>query len=141
MDSFKLTLLLIPLVTSFITSSLCKMNRNVDIPATPPGWVFSIVWTTLYLLLGWIWVNNYQNTIINGLIIAIIILLNMWIYMYNCKKNAKIGLYIILALLVLTLGLNSYLSIPEYKLMTVPLIGWLIFALMLNYTVVNTTNQ
>ena len=50
----------IPLISGFLTGNLCKMGDDAckTINTRPQSYVFGIVWTILYLLLGGAWLYS-----------------------------------------------------------------------------------
>jgi tryptophan-rich sensory protein len=137
-------IVLIPALSGFLTSRICNVGNEagVEVKARPPPIVFGIVWSILYVLIGISWMllrncNCKNRNVVDILYITLIILLNSWVVMYGCKKNKKYALYVlpisILCNLILVMyGLNS---ISSYLLL--PLLVWLNFAMLLNYTEVN----
>ena len=143
MDFIDWVLLLSPITTGYATSAICGMGKDAgkNIKARPPGWVFGVVWPVLYLLLGYSWVlMRHHGTLINVLFILNVVGLVSWVALYSCGKQKKNAMYILLVLVVLalmTLGnvVQSDVKEPVYYLS--PYIGWLVFALLLNFTEVN----
>jgi len=122
----------VPLILGFIAGRICPMEQaGEELRFRPPGAVFGIVWTFLYLLLGVIWWRNIKSPVFNTLMISLLVLLNMWIYIYSCKNSKKGGLYILL--LTLMVGLMLYSFDP---ILWSPFIAWIVFALLLNYSTV-----
>jgi benzodiazapine receptor len=139
-----LAIILLPNIAAILTSSQCKMDKSTasSNPARPPSIVFGIVWPILYIMIGVSWVNTryYKpEPMTDALYVLLNVLLNLWIVYYSCKKDIKGALYIlvlcILATLILIVYGNGYLS--TYLLL--PLLVWLLFATMLNYTEVQNT--
>mgnify|MGYP001199147676 FL=1 len=131
----------IPIVTGYLLSALCPMTKNdgADINARPPAYVFGIVWPILYLLLGYSWVMLQDNENAD-LFFGINTLLGMlWLYTYSCNKNKKQALYVLLAMLLVSLYLlfYSFQINPNITYFIIPYTVWLIFALMLNFKLVN----
>jgi tryptophan-rich sensory protein len=99
--------------------------------------MFSIVWALLYIMFGISWVianRNCDNKIICNLTyILTTLFLCLWIVFYGCKKNKKQASWVLLISLMLVLmcfSQGNYLS----KILLAPLIGWVIFALLMNTT-------
>lgn len=143
MKVIDLLIILLPSLFGFITSRFCNVGNKagIEIKARPPPVVFGIVWFILYVLIGISWMklrNVYKSkNIVNILYIILIFLLNSWVIVYGCGKNKKNALYIlpISILFNLILILYSLNTISSYLLL--PLLVWLNFAMLLNYTEVN----
>ena len=130
----------VPIISGYFMTLLCPMiNAGNNIKSRPPAFVFGIVWTVLYLLLGYSWVmlENYKYT---DIIFGINILLGvLWIYNYSCITKKKNALYILLTMILgsLYLLLYSFENEPVITYYILPYTVWLSFALMLNFTEVN----
>ena len=127
--------ILIPSLLGYGTAMFCKINKNSgsNVSITPPPIVFSIVWSVLYIMLGFSWYFSRQNEKeLSDLFYGfLIIFLSLWIIIYSCKQNKKLAVYVLL--LSFTFSLLSYtVGNLESKLLIVPLIGWLLFATLLN---------
>lgn len=95
-------------------------TKAVKVPGQPPGWVFPIVWTFLYFLLGFanLWDNPvyYINLILNA----------VWTKVYFEDRNKPVAFYIIIGLIVTA----TYLAALRPVLW--PYIAWLIYAAWLS---------
>ena len=125
-----------PAVTGFGTSALCKMDETSgeSVDFRPPGWVFGVVWPVLYLLIGisWIYASRKSN-INNWFYILLTALLMSWIIVYSCRNNKKGAVYILLGSIIVSLLCFS-VGDKISKLCISPLIGWLLFAMIMNTT-------
>jgi tryptophan-rich sensory protein len=122
--------LLLPLISGYSVSSICRPEKSSgqSVKFRPAPWVFGVVWPILYLLLGFAWTQSRQYSLFY---IILNILLNLWLIVYVCQKNKIGGIYIILlSLLSLVYILISVKKQIKYYL--VPLLVWLLFALLLN---------
>jgi len=127
--------IIIPALSGYISAMLCHVNKTsgVKVSFRPPPIVFSIVWPVLYLLFGlsWFFAQKNNKILVHIFFSILVILLSLWIYVYSCKNNKKDAIYILVlsvvfSLLCYTVGnLNS-------QILIVPLIGWLLFATLLN---------
>jgi tryptophan-rich sensory protein len=75
--------------------------------------------------------------IVDILFFLLIIALNSWLFFYSCLKKKKIALYILLISLVFVLAIWGYSIGTVYMFYLTPLVVWLIFACMLNFTEIN----
>ena len=73
----------------------------------PPGWVFGVVWTFLYVMFGLLLFESIvdESYTVLGLVIAILFLTYFWQYLFNYKKLYKYAVYDLLAILILSLML------------------------------------
>lgn len=133
MLNFNIVRILIPIVLASITSYFCKIPKDAgnNVKFRPPSWVFGFVWPILYICIGISWYNNPGYNI-DILFLFLNIILCLWIVMYGCNKNKKLGLYIIvlsiLVCILLMVTMNNKVSVA----MLTPLLVWLHFALLLN---------
>jgi benzodiazapine receptor len=98
----------------------------------PPAWVFGVVWPILYILLGISWVIASRQNKLNSIIYGLITLLLMsWIIFYSCEKDKKSSVYILICSIMAAFACIS-VGNNVSKILISPLIGWLIFALMMN---------
>ena len=126
----------IPIVSGFLMSYICTRGRRSDftVKSRPPSYIFRIIWTILYILIGISWIESRKNLIVVDFLYSLLILLLcLWIFLYGCKKNKKLAMYSILLSIMITIFILIY-SKPYYL---VPLLIWLLFALMLNFEEVN----
>ena len=146
-----------------ITGAIAPVNR-VDQYAIqkirPAPWVFGVAWLILYFLVGFAWMyalssetqlsdwyrreaskdtaepyigEDYQITIyvLYGLLVLSLFL---WPFIYN--KSTLWALYSIVISILLTI-MSMVVSPTGSRLALTPLLGWLFFATMMNFTVAN----
>ena len=136
MKTIEYVLLLLPLVTGFATSAFCTIGSDSGsgVKFRPPSWVFSIAWPILYLLLGYAWVvsrrNDSKSDYLYG---ALTLLLVLWIIVYGCANKRKDAVYILLLSIIAIIACFAN-SPTKSKLLLSPLFGWLLFALLMNTT-------
>lgn len=133
-------LLFVPTIVMYaslgILELVCKAstkmkNAGNNVKFRPPGWVFGVIWPVLYLLLGFALVqvkNSVTYIVVLSLLLASFI---SWIYLYSCKSK-KAAIFNLLVSLMLGIMLFSYSQSVGF--LVSPLIGWLIFALILSTT-------
>ena len=122
--------LLFPLISGYITISICPMKKNSgsSVKFRPPSYVFGIVWPILYLMIGYAWINAKEHSI---WYLTLSLSLCLWLVVYSCQNNKKgaIGINLLSILLVLICyTVSDQLS----KLLLLPLLVWLGFALLLS---------
>ena len=116
--------LLVGAISAFITNNQMETYSNLNTPLlAPPGWLFPIVWTLLYILMGissyFIYINfcwplfffNLHNYFLSLMILIALILTVIYMLIIFKKINPK----------------SFYLNIPY--------ILWLFFALYLNFMI------
>ena len=140
MESF---ITLIPLISGTLFNLICKIDRtNLDkVKIIPPGWVFSLVWPILYLLIGYSWVKlrriSHQKYI-DSLFIILITLLLLWMWFYNCLKKKILAFYILIITLGVIIALISlaFRLSPGIALLIVPLYIWITLASYFNFSII-----
>lgn len=136
---------LLPIVTGYITSLSTGMDNSAGqvVASRPPSWVFATVWPILYILIGLSWALMRKDakvlTLIDLLFLVNVLLLITWIVVYSAANDKKNAVYVLLVTVMVALATFVY-SMREnvYSgFMLAPYIGWVIFALMLNFAEVN----
>ena len=126
--------LILPLLAGYVSTLFCKVGKDagINVKFRPPSWLFSVVWPILYILLGISWVQSSRiNKKYSLLYILLNIILISWVISYSCKKNKKLSVYILLLSIIVCLLCFSVGNITS-KLCLSPLLGWLIFAMLMN---------
>jgi len=134
-------LILIPQIASFIIQSLfpSDFSKNKKVFFQPPGFVFGIVWTLIYFLLGVYLYLLIQQKEKNKhfKFMMLVFILNMvlnlsWTPIVNNYKKYKTGIFMI-ALMIFTLFLLIAIdNKPINRTLLVPYLSWLFVALLLN---------
>lgn len=114
----------------------------------PPGYVFGIVWTILYFLLGvFVWfliVNKKMEPHFWYVLVAYVINLSinyMWTTVVFKWKYPKIGVYMLTILLGTTIFMTVLTDNKLRASLLVPYMTWLIYALILNIELLRETTQ
>lgn len=135
------------LAGSFFTSpAMDTWYINLNKPFfTPPGWVFPVVWTILYTLMGialyWIWSRGLDRKDVKkgiGLFGAQLGMNFLWTVIFFGLRNplfAFINIMILLGLIVLT-TINFYRIDKKAGLILTPYIAWVCVATALNLAIV-----
>ena len=134
--------LLLPMIMGYLATNICLNRKNsksagASVSFRPPPYVFAIIWPILFILLGLSWVVSTSGTVkthvnlTNGSFLLITLLLSLWAVVYDCLKN-KIGGVYVLASSIGAVVLAMNLIPLEARLMLVPLLTWLLLALLLN---------
>ncbi len=137
-------LLVLPLLGGFVSYILVR--DNIDIyntiskpPFAPPGIVFSIVWTVLYLLMGVssyiVATSNspYKKAAINVYLLSLILNF-IWSPVFFNHRSFLLSLLIIVLLIILVLGtIRIYDKISRLAAaLMIPYLIWLFVAFYLN---------
>lgn len=131
-------IVLLPNIVSYIMSMIVcpRIAPATPVPAQPPAFVFGIVWPVLYLAIGLSWLKTRSNIPH----IALIALLNAWVYFYSCKQDARTALWLFVPIIAVAIYVLLEVSRTKSSIATIGiagLIGWLIFAAQLNSAQVN----
>lgn len=131
--------IILPSIICYSVTAFCKIGKDAGnkVKFRPPAEIFGIIWPILFILFGVSWavaMNNSNNKILCfNLYMLLTISLALWIYIYGCKKSTKVASWILI--LSITLGLMSFTQGNEIsKILIAPLIGWCIFAQLMNTT-------
>lgn len=109
----------------------------------PPGWLFGVVWTILYVALGFALAMILHARGARGRKVALTffiaqLLLNFaWSPIFFAWHQAAVALVVIVAILALSI-VTAALFVPIRKaaaLLMLPYIAWLCFAGLLNYEI------
>lgn len=134
----------IPLVVGMIMGRICPMNSTGSgIPRTnsqPPGWVFGIVWPILYILIGLNWNSTKNDRVLNLLHWALVIGLNVWLYVVGCNRNWKQGVWTFIPIVGVSFATWILSSQHGSPLLLVPFLAWILFAQQLNVHIVEKGN-
>jgi translocator protein len=113
--------------------------------AVPPAYVFPIVWTILFVLLGYsmyqVW-NYYESDIRRKLFIALYVINGVFIYLWshlffgqhniNGAFFTIIGIIIVAELMIIT----AFHSNKRAAYVLIPYLVWILFATYLNATII-----
>jgi tryptophan-rich sensory protein len=144
---FEYLLIPIPAILGYLFGSICNVGKDSGevVSFRPPPIVFGVVWIILYLFIGVSWFLAVKDTESKLLTYTFYILLNIalcsWIYLYSCKNDKKNAIYVLLISFVFSL-LCYTIGNRNSKMLIVPLIGWILFAMLLNiFEVEKLTNK
>lgn len=132
----KYYIIFIPLILGFITSSFIDSEINgLNLPNyMPPSYLFSIVWSALYLLMGYslYLIKDNRNCKIVFTFQFIINLIWPLIFFTKAEFGLAILIIIILILSVLTMLLTFIIQNKKACLINIPYFIWLLIAFYLN---------
>ncbi len=139
--------ILIPLLTgllsSFLTSdSMVAFASLQKPPLSPPAWLFPVVWTILYILMG---VSSYLVNIsgapdakikkANSVYITSLVFNFFWsIIFFNMEQYLFAFVWLLMLLLLVVYTVVLYYDISKTATyLQIPYIVWLLFAAYLNF--------
>lgn len=131
-------LILVPWLLSVVLTSFSQNQGNPfpeKVHFQPPGYVFAIVWTLLYLLLGVYLqslVQTEKTSFLLFLFTANMILNYAWMSVVSGYGQVQAGIFMIAAMLCLS-GLMFALDTHSVRrALLVPYMVWLLVAMLLN---------
>lgn len=138
----------IPLLAGFVGSiftfsSIANWYVYLNKPTlTPPSWIFSPVWTTLFVLMGiglfLVWKSGWERREVKIAMLAFgiqLVLNTLWSILFFGAENpglAFIDIVLLWVAILVTIGLFSKIS-KTAALLLVPYVFWVSFAAYLNY--------
>lgn len=134
------TLLFVPLATGWTSALLfpTKSSAGSCVEARPPPPAFGIVWTILYMLIGWTWVRSRQfeqeDFVTDVLMALVVTVLFLWVMIYNFFRNPRAAMFLLLIINMLNFSTWSYVGNQDDLAGTIfaPYVVWCLFALGLN---------
>ena len=109
----------------------------------PPGWVFGVVWTTLYILMGIslamiLYARGAKGRGVALTLFSLQLALNLaWSPVFFALHHVSMALVLIVIILLLTIA-TTFAFAPIRKAaawLLVPYMVWLSFAMILNYQI------
>lgn len=127
--------ILVPLLLGALVGILTTTNSNID--SILPPWLFPIVWTILYILMGISSYIIYEETFEIPKIYIIQLIFNLlWSFVFFTFKLYTVAfIWILLLILLVILMIKDFLS--KNKLagyLQIPYLIWLVIAAILNLT-------
>lgn len=126
---------LVPVLLGFLVGIITIPNSNID--SIIPSWIFPIVWTILYILMG---ISSYliykQIKIIPKIYIIQLIINLIWSFIFfKFKLFILAFIWIIFLILLVIIMIRDFLSINKLSgYLQIPYLIWLFIALYLNLT-------
>ena len=130
---------LVGALVGIITSGSMDYNMLQKPPLAPPGTVFPIVWTILYILMGISYgilkVNNQTNEEIDWIYYIQLVINALWsIIFFNFKWRLFAFVWIILLAVAIISMIRKFFGKNKIAgLLQIPYILWVIFATYLNF--------
>lgn len=142
--NIKLLIIIVPLIIGFIIGNISKPNNwyfNLKkSKLTPPGYIFGIAWSILYILIGISYYLVLKDKSIEYWIIPIIHLLLNYLYtplifIYGrLFESAIITLLVLITAIMVMILFYSYGNMISVYLL-IPYIIWLLFANYLAWSI------
>ncbi len=111
----------------------------------PPNWVFSVVWTVLFVLIGlsgyYVW-NHYKDEfyrkVFIGLYIVNGLLVYSWSYVFFTSQSIANALYVMVGLIIVVelMILTAFKVNRKSAYLIMPYLAWILFATYLNVSMV-----
>ena len=140
-------LIVVPILLSWTVSYFTGRTEPYNnSPAwfQPPGWVFGVVWTLLYVMLGFLLYQSKREKEygVLSLVIVLLFFTYLWQFFFNYKKWYRLAVYDLLVILIISLILYvslNYSAVVDktsfgegYLMIFVPFIAWIIFAIVMS---------
>lgn len=132
-------------MSSLITKDNMDLYSKISTPAlSPPGWVFPVVWSALYVLMGvslYLVLNNKIHTVSKTsayVLFAVQLFFNfIWSPIFFNKQWFLLAFVVLVTLWLVTLAmtLKFYKLSKLASLLQIPYILWLTFAGYLNLAI------
>ena len=131
-------------LAGFLTRNNLSVYKNLNLPAvSPPGWLFPIIWTVLYILMGlgsYLAVSSSSHRKNESLkLYGIQLLLNfLWsLVFFNLKIYFLAFLILLLLWYFIIKMIAAFWSVsPDAAVLQVPYLLWVTFAAYLNLGIV-----
>ena len=138
-----LPFLLFPLTVGAVSALLTagSMEAFADLclpPLSPPGWVFPVVWTFLYLLMGFaafLVVNSGKcgNNALFFYLLQLFLIFRMSIWFFNCEWYLFSFFWLVALWLLIFATIRSFgIVSPAAANLMLPYLAWVTFAGYLN---------
>ena len=125
---------LLPALIGFSISRICKFSQieSKSISIAPPGFIFGIVWPILYIIIGYAWITEYKNEYVDLVFLINAVCSGLWLYLFNCRNNKRLSLYLILVLIASSMMMIHTSSQLTNKVLLCCYTTWLLFAMLMN---------
>jgi benzodiazapine receptor len=134
--------LVFPLVISQIINFILPVSYPKRTFIQPPSYVFGIVWTAIYLLLGIVLyrMGKIETLSITVIVYTLNLLINLsWSHIVFGLNFYNYGIFSILLMIMLNFVLIVLIDDKVSKLCLIPYTIWLMFALLLQIELVRSS--
>ena len=122
-------------IVGLIISSYMDYQDLIKPPLAPPGFIFPIVWTILYILMGVsYYISNSDDKELDQIYLLQLLVNLLWpIIFFVLKMYFSAFLWIILLLILAIVMIKEFLRIKKLSgYLQIPYLLWLLFATYLN---------
>lgn len=130
-----ITFILVPLLLGTLVGILTVPNSNID--SVIPSWIFPVVWTILYILMGLSSYLIYRDTKEIPKIYIIQLIVNLlWSFIFFKFKLFTVAfIWILLLILLVIIMIKDFISKNKLSgYLQFPYLIWLVIAAILNLT-------
>ena len=138
--------IIIPILVGVIGNLLGNADMGFDLvkkPSfNPPGIIFPIVWTILYILMGissyivYTSDSKYKNSALRIYALQLIVNMLWTFFFFNLKWYLFSFLWIILLIVLVIIMIYRFIKINKISgYIQIPYLLWLIFASILNFSI------
>lgn len=134
--------LMIGAVSSLISMPFMDYNNLVQPPFAPPGWLFPIVWTILYILMGIsayivLESNSYDKDGAYKVYFLQLLVNGLWsIFFFVLKWRLFSSIWLALLIILIVIMIIRFYKINKTAgILQIPYLLWCLFALYLNISI------
>ena len=130
------------IVSSLISMPFMNYGELIQPPLAPPGWLFPIVWTILYILMG---ISSYivlESSSYDKLDAFKVYFLQLgvnglWsIFFFALKWRLFSSIWLVLLIILIVIMITRFYKINKVAgLLQIPYLAWCLFALYLNISI------
>ncbi len=136
--------ILVPLITGFLGNLIAGNTEIYDKIKTPsfapPGFLFPIVWSVLYILMGisaYLISKKENNDKANKLYYAQLVVNALWpLFFFRFTLFAVSTLWLVLLIVLVSFMIYEFCKLNKTAgLLNIPYLLWIVFAFILNYSI------
>ena len=126
--------IIIPLLLGIVSGLLTVPGSNID--SIIPSWIFPIVWTILYILMG---ISSYlvfqKESIIPKIYLIQLLFTYLWVFIFFTFKQFTLSfIWIIILIILVIIMIKKFYQIDKTAgYLQIPYLIWLIIAAILNF--------
>lgn len=126
--------IIIPLLLGIVSGLLTVPGSNID--SIIPSWIFPIVWSILYILMG---ISSYivfkKKSIIPKIYLIQLLFNYLWVFIFFTFKQFTLSfIWIIILIILVIIMIKKFYQIDKTAgYLQIPYLIWLIIAAILNF--------